>query len=131
MEISCVCDGMSVSVVKFSRNGPERRSSTSSWRSTTSNWRSCTLEGRSCTFSQSFNLPQWQCLKFVHVHVAVWSKHLNETIYNVYIYDCRTSTSCLCLSFTLATLHVCCNFSRFMVPQFHHSLDCPCSKRTA
>jgi len=37
------------SVVKFSRNGPERRSTTSSWRSTTSKWRSCTSESRSCT----------------------------------------------------------------------------------
>jgi len=33
-----------IPVVKFSRNGLERQSITSTWHSTTSNWHSCTLE---------------------------------------------------------------------------------------
>ena len=119
-------------VVKFSRNRPECRSSTSGWHSTTSNWHFCTLEGHSCSISQSFSLPEWQCLKFVHVHVLVQSKHLNETIGSMPQHRYRMFTSMIAelplpvyvfLSLSrIATLHVCCNFSRFIVPQFHHLL---------
>jgi len=48
---SFVCLSVCKTVIKFSRNGPERRSDTSSWRSTTSNWRSTTLVKRSYALS--------------------------------------------------------------------------------